>query len=135
MSFGVGHRPGLDPALRWLQCRLAAAALIRPLGWEPPYAASVALKSKKKEKTPQNPTLVSNIPSPTPSWPQTAQAPDRHLTGFVILLGTGLLLFTGAENSTPASQVLICLWYEGINWHQQVWGIRTQGSSYYDSAG
>ena len=27
--------------------RLAATALILPLAWEPPYAASVALKSKK----------------------------------------------------------------------------------------
>ena len=47
--------PGLpqwvkDPVLLWLWCRLAAAALIRPLAWEPPYAASVALKRKNKEK-------------------------------------------------------------------------------------
>ena len=41
----------LDLALQWLWCRPAAAALIRPLAWEPPYAASVALrKTKKKEK-------------------------------------------------------------------------------------
>ena len=31
MSYGVGHRLGLDPALLWLWCRLAASALIRPL--------------------------------------------------------------------------------------------------------
>ena len=29
--------------LLWLWCRLAAAALIRPLAWELPYAASAAL--------------------------------------------------------------------------------------------
>ena len=35
-----------DLALLWLWCRPAAAALIRPLAWELPYAAGVALKSK-----------------------------------------------------------------------------------------
>ena len=29
----------------WLWCRLAAAAPIRPLAWEPPYAKGAALKS------------------------------------------------------------------------------------------
>ena len=33
----------------WLWCRLAAAALIRPLALELPYAAGVALKKKKKK--------------------------------------------------------------------------------------
>ena len=28
----------------WLWCRLVASALIRPLSWELPYAAGVALK-------------------------------------------------------------------------------------------
>ena len=46
MSCGVGHRHGSDLMLLWLWCRLAAIALIRPLAWESPYAASVALKSK-----------------------------------------------------------------------------------------
>ena len=48
MSYGVGGRCGLDLALLWLWCRLAAIALMRPLAWEPPYAASVALKSNKQ---------------------------------------------------------------------------------------
>ena len=40
-----------DPTLLWLWHRQAAAALIQPLAiWEPPYAAGVALKSKKKRK-------------------------------------------------------------------------------------
>ena len=47
MSCGVGHRHGSDPALLWLGGRPAAAALIQPLAWEFPYAADVALKSKK----------------------------------------------------------------------------------------
>ena len=39
-------RSGLAVAVH----RLAGAALIRPLAWELPYAAGVALKSKKKKK-------------------------------------------------------------------------------------
>ena len=49
----TGSIPGLpqwvkDPALLWLLCRLPAAAPIRPLAWELPYAASEALKRQKK---------------------------------------------------------------------------------------
>jgi len=52
MSCGVGCRCSLDPTLLWLWRRPAAVALIRPLVWEPPYAAGVALKRQKtKGKT------------------------------------------------------------------------------------
>ena len=47
MSFGVGHRHGLDLALLWLWCRAGAIAPIRPVAWEPPYAVGVALKRQK----------------------------------------------------------------------------------------
>ena len=50
MSCGVGRRYGLDPALLWLWCRLAATALIRPGAWEPPYASGAALKRQKTKK-------------------------------------------------------------------------------------
>ena len=50
MSCGVGHRCISDPELLWLWGRLAAVALIRPLGWEPPYATGEAEKEKKKKK-------------------------------------------------------------------------------------
>ena len=51
MSCGIGRRQGLDLALLWLWCRPAAAAPIRPLAWEPPYATEVALEKAKKTKT------------------------------------------------------------------------------------
>ena len=55
MSCGVGHRCGLDPLLLWLWHRLVATAPIRPLAWEPPYAAGaaqeMAKRPKKKKKT------------------------------------------------------------------------------------
>ena len=38
----------LRSGLLWLWCRLAAAAPIRPLTWELPYASGVVLKRKKK---------------------------------------------------------------------------------------
>ena len=50
MSCGVGRGCSLDPALLWLWCRPAAAAPIRPLAWEPPYAAGAALKRQKTKK-------------------------------------------------------------------------------------
>ena len=36
-----------QPTLLWLWYRLAAVALIRPLDWELPCAAGLALKKKK----------------------------------------------------------------------------------------
>ena len=50
MSCGVSHGPGSELAFLWLWYGPAAAALIQPLGWEPPYAVDVALKRKKKKK-------------------------------------------------------------------------------------
>ena len=51
MSCGVGCRCSSDPTLLWLWCRLAAAVLIGPLAWEPPYALGVALKRQKEKKS------------------------------------------------------------------------------------
>ena len=50
MSCGVGHRCGFDPLWLWLWHRLADAAPIGSLAWEPPYAVAVALKRLKKKK-------------------------------------------------------------------------------------
>ena len=55
VSCGIGRRFGSDPPLLWLWCRLAAAALIRPLAWElPGYVVGAALKSKKQTNSPNN---------------------------------------------------------------------------------
>ena len=50
MSCGVGQRFSSDPALLWLWYKLAATGPIRPLAWEPPYAADAALKRQKTGK-------------------------------------------------------------------------------------
>ena len=50
MSYGVGHRQGLDLAFLWLWHGLVVTAPIRPLDWELPNAAGVVLKKKKKKK-------------------------------------------------------------------------------------
>ena len=50
MSCGIGHRRGSDPVLLWLWHRPTAVAPIRSLAWEPPYALSAVLKTKKKKK-------------------------------------------------------------------------------------
>ena len=57
VSYGVGHRHGSDPALLWLWHRPAAVAPVRPLAWEPPYAAGAALKKRK----PKNVYIISLI--------------------------------------------------------------------------
>ena len=38
----------------WLWYRLAATALVRPLDWEPPYAAGMALKRQKDKRQKKN---------------------------------------------------------------------------------
>ena len=48
MSCGVGRRHGSD--LVWLGRRPVATAPIRPLAWEPPYAAGAALEKEGKKK-------------------------------------------------------------------------------------
>ena len=50
VSCGVGCRHGSDPALLWLWSRLVATAPIKPLAWEPPYAAAAALEQPKRQK-------------------------------------------------------------------------------------
>ena len=59
MSCGVGPRRGSDLALLW--CRPAATVSVRPLAWEPPYAAGVALKGKKKKKISDYYSIVEKI--------------------------------------------------------------------------
>ena len=51
----VGLIPALaqwvnDPALLWLWHRPEATGPIRPLAWEPPYAAGAGLEKAKREK-------------------------------------------------------------------------------------
>ena len=50
MNCGVGRRRGSDLTLLWLWRRLEATAPIRPLAWELPYAAGVAIKGQKTKK-------------------------------------------------------------------------------------
>ena len=58
MSCGVGRRCSSDPALLWLWCWPAATALIRPLAWDPPYAAGAALEKTKKKNKKNNLLLI-----------------------------------------------------------------------------
>ena len=54
VSCGVGCRRGSDLALLWLWCRPEATAPIRPLAWEPPCAAGMALKKTNKTNNNNN---------------------------------------------------------------------------------
>ena len=46
----VGCRHGSDPALLWLWCRPAAAALIQPIAWKLSYAVGEVLKIKEEKR-------------------------------------------------------------------------------------
>ena len=78
MSYGVGHRRGLDTAMQWLWCKLVTTALIGPLDWEPPYATSAALKDKKTKKKKKKgrdiPFLLIFILKSQPNWGKVALA-------------------------------------------------------------
>ena len=50
MSCGIDCRCSSDPALLWLWLWLLATAPIRPLAWEPLYAALEKAKRQKKKK-------------------------------------------------------------------------------------
>ena len=54
MSWGVGCRHDLDPALLWLWHRSVVTALIGPLAREALYVSDVALKRQKKQKNKKN---------------------------------------------------------------------------------
>ena len=55
MSCGVGLRHSSDPSLLWLWRRPVATVPIRPLAWEPLYAAGAALgKAKRQKQTNKN---------------------------------------------------------------------------------
>ena len=51
----------VGPELPWLWCTRAVAAPIRPLAWELPYVAAVALKRKSKQTKPKKETLVNPV--------------------------------------------------------------------------
>ena len=67
VSCGIGCRRGSDLALLRLWHRPAVTAPIRPLAWEPPYAAGAALtrqktKKRKEKKRKENyKTLMNKI--------------------------------------------------------------------------
>ena len=62
MSYGIGCRCSSDPELLWLWHWPADAAPIRPLAWELPYAAGVALKRRQQQQQQQQqktrPTII-----------------------------------------------------------------------------
>ena len=62
----MGGRLGSDPALLWPWRRLLATAPIRPLPWEPPYAAGAPqekAKKKKKRKKKKTVSLAGSVSS------------------------------------------------------------------------
>ena len=82
MNCGVGHRRGLDLALLWLRCGLAAVTPIRSLAWEPPYAVSVATKKSRKE----NKKTSEERPRPLTGTPKRESTLNRWFLLWVFLV-------------------------------------------------
>ena len=61
MNCGVGRRHGLDLVWLWLWCRLAAAVPMRPLVWEPPYAAGATLKKQNNNLAHSGPHILTPL--------------------------------------------------------------------------
>ena len=65
------RRHASDLELLWLWCRPVATAPIRPLAWEPPYAAGASLEKAKRQKKKKKKKLNSNsklLESKDPWW-------------------------------------------------------------------
>jgi len=94
--------------LLWLWCRLAAAALIRPIAWEPPYAAGVALKRQKNIKKKRKRKKERKKEKKEERKKETQPSPGvLGPAGTTIRLGVVLRLFspTSAPMLGPCPQV------------------------------
>ena len=100
----VVHRPGTDPELLWLWRRPAAAAAIRPLAWELPYATGVALKSKKKKRSSHGGAVVNE--SKTRNHEVAGLIPWPCSVGW----GSGITLSCGVGRRLGSDPALLWLW-------------------------
>ena len=62
---GQGSGVAVSSDLVWLWCRLAAAALIRPLAWERPHGTGAAPKRKNGEGSPWAPLVAQQCLLPS----------------------------------------------------------------------
>ena len=121
MTCGICHRCGSDPALLWLWRRPAAASLIQPLAWEPPYATGVALKRQKGKKKKERESLTSSYWFCSLSHGDPRSVPDpwvnQRIPYLALLLG---LILDKAEFRLlkMLPQVGQLRAYESRSWHQ-----------------
>ena len=90
MSCGVRHRCSSDPALLWLWCRPAATAPIRPLAWEPPYAAAAAQEMEKKTNIVRHCRQLESINSYQGTLIQNRNGLADIENSLVVALGVGM---------------------------------------------
>ena len=96
MNCGVGRRHGSDPALLGLWRRLAATGPIRPLAWEPPYAAGGAQEIAKRQNKKKSSRALS-------SAGRSARAVDARSP---TILGLKRVSFPSGEYFSPLLHVL-----------------------------
>ena len=113
MSCSVGRRLRWDSKLLWLWCRPAAAALIRPLIWEPPYAAGAALKKKEKEKSGSFP-VAQQVKDPATRL--TAVSCVQSLASDVVYIVTVLLAPLFLLSATFCVKEIILMYHLDSSW-------------------
>ena len=95
--------------LLWLWCRPAAAAPIRPLAWELPYAICAAIKGKQISKQTKNPSvhpLLGRVHNPLARCPNLWSHPSKQTSVWmnpsIFLHGTCRLGAAGARETHTA---------------------------------
>ena len=103
MSCSVGCKHGSDLALLWLGSSLAAAAPVRPLAWECPYAASEAIKRKKERKKKKK-----NLQRSLNAWlgRSSLVLESSSLSGLTLYLTNGFLI--AGFRFSPISSLKSC---------------------------
>ena len=94
-----------DLASPWLWCRLVAAAPIRPLAWELPYAAGWSPKKGKKKTKPKTKNAFS-----AGMWTSLSTLARAHASRQYVLWATENLNHPGSENAGLSMLVLTNLW-------------------------
>ena len=106
-----GSQTRLRSGVAWLWCRPAATAPIRPVAWEPPHAAGVALekaerpkKKKKKKRLLLKPGSSSVCSGPCP-WLLAAQGPSQQHPPLWSLSPLAPRSRAGPEPGLPQTQI------------------------------
>ena len=109
--------------LLWLWCRPAAIDSTWPLAWEPPYAAGVALKSKKKKKANIN---IFHHPQKVMTVLYILFGNLQFLLDFIFKghhLSTSVYIYISSVSFSVVTYYAVCIYHPLFNLCLIIWGI------------